>query len=43
VRGVERNKKLIITPLMTKVIYWNHVFFPWLVQWLLTKTGYKRK
>jgi short-subunit dehydrogenase len=43
VRGVENNKKLIITPFMTKVIYWNHVFFPWLVQWLLIKTGYKRK
>lgn len=43
VRGVERNKKLIIAPFMTKVIYWNHVFFPWLIQWLLTKTGYKRK
>ncbi len=43
VRGVERNKKLIITPFMTKLIYWNHVFFPWLVQWLVTKTGYKHK
>lgn len=43
VKGVERNKKLVIIPLMTKMIYWQHVFFPWLVQWLLTKTGYKRK
>ncbi len=43
VRGVEHNKKLIIVPFMTKLIYWQHALFPWLVQWLLTKTGYKRK
>ncbi|MFM9913544.1 MAG: SDR family NAD(P)-dependent oxidoreductase [Methylophilaceae bacterium] len=41
--GVERNKKLVIVPFMMKAIYWQHVFFPWLVQWLLIKTGYSRK
>lgn len=43
VRGVERNKKLILVPFMLKVFYWQHAMFPWLVQWLLIKTGYRRE
>jgi uncharacterized protein len=42
VRGVERNKRLIVIPFMMKLIYWQHVVFPGVVQWLMTKTGYRR-
>jgi len=43
VRGVRRNKRLIVIPFMMKVIYLQHFFFPWVVQWLMTVTGYRRK
>jgi uncharacterized protein len=42
VRGVERNKRLIVIPFMMKLIYWLHAVFPGVVQWLMTKTGYRR-
>jgi short-subunit dehydrogenase len=42
VRGVERNKRLIVIPFMMKLTYWLHAVFPGLVQWLMTKTGYRR-
>jgi uncharacterized protein len=28
VRGVERNKRLIVIPFMMKLIYWLHAVFP---------------
>lgn len=42
VKGVRRNKRLIVIPFMMKVIYLQHFFFPWVVQWLMTVTGYRR-
>jgi len=42
VSGVRRNKRLIVIPFMMKVIYLQHFFLPWVVQWLMTVTGYRR-
>jgi len=42
VRGVEKNKRLVVIPFMMRMTYWQHVAFPWLVQWLMTVTGYRR-
>jgi len=42
VRGVERNKRLIVIPFLMKLTYWQHAVFPRVVQWLMTKTGYRR-
>jgi uncharacterized protein len=42
VRGVESNKRLILTPFMMKLTYWLHAVFPGVVQWLMTETGYRR-
>jgi uncharacterized protein len=42
VRGIERNKRLIVIPFMMKLTYWLHAVFPGVVQWLMTKTGYRR-
>jgi uncharacterized protein len=41
VAGVRGNKSLIVIPFMMKVIYLQHALFPWLVQWLMTVTGYR--
>ena len=41
--GVERNKKLIVIPFMMKIVYLQHALFPGIFQWLMTKSGYKRK
>lgn len=43
VTGVERNKRLIVIPFMMKLTYWLHAVFPTVVQWLMTKTGYRRR
>lgn len=43
VSGVKKNKKLVVIPFMMKSTYWQHAIFPGVVQWLMTKTGYKRK
>lgn len=42
VRGIKRNRKLIVIPFMMKMTYWQHAVFPWAVQWLMTVTGYRR-
>lgn len=42
VAGIRQNKRLIVIPFMTKVIYFQHFFFPWIVQWLMNVTGYRR-
>jgi len=42
VRGVERNRKLVVVPLMMRMIYLQHALFPGIVQWLMTRTGYRR-
>ena len=41
-KGIERNKRLIVIPFMMKTIYLQHFFFPWVVQWLMTVTGYRK-
>ncbi len=43
VKGVEHNKRLVVIPFMMKMTYWQHAVFPRVVQWLMTKTGYRRK
>ena len=43
VNGVQKNKKLVVVPFMMKLTYWQHAVFPGVVQWLMTKTGYRRK
>jgi short-subunit dehydrogenase len=42
VKGVERNKRLVVIPFMMRLTYWQHAVVPWLVQWLMTVTGYRR-
>jgi uncharacterized protein len=42
VSGIRGNKRLIVIPFMLKVIYFQHFFFPWIVQWLMNITGYRR-
>ena len=42
VSGIRRNKRLIVMPFMLKIIYFQHFFFPWIVQWLMNITGYRR-
>lgn len=43
VDGVRNNRRLIVIPFMMKIIYVQHFFFPWIVQWLMTTTGFHRK
>lgn len=42
-KGIKGNKRLIVIPFMMKVIYIQHFLFPWVVQWLMTVTGYKQR
>lgn len=42
VAGVRNNQKLVVIPFMMKFIYLQHFFFPWIVQWLMTVTGFRR-
>ena len=42
VRGIQREQKLVVVPFMMKLTYWQHALFPGIVQWLMTRTGYKR-
>jgi len=42
VAAVERNRRHVVIPFMMKMTCWNHALFPWAVQWLMTKTGYRR-
>lgn len=38
--GVARNKRFVVVPTQLRLVYLLHLFFPWLVQWLMTRTGY---
>jgi short-subunit dehydrogenase len=40
VAGIRRNKRFIIIPTMLQLVYQLHFAFPWLVQWLMTITGF---
>jgi short-subunit dehydrogenase len=41
VAGVTRNRPFIVVPTTLKLVYLLHLLFPWLVQWLMTRTGYR--
>lgn len=41
VAGVTRNRRLIVVPTALRAVYLLHFCFPWLVQWLVTVTGYR--
>ncbi len=43
VAGIRANRRVVVIPFMLKVVYVQHFFFPWLVQWLMNVTGYRRK
>lgn len=43
VAAVRHDKRLVVIPFMMKTIYLQHFFFPWVVQWLMNVTGYRRK
>jgi short-subunit dehydrogenase len=43
VRGIERESKLVVVPFMMRLTYWQHAVFPGVVQWLMTRTGYRRE
>jgi short-subunit dehydrogenase len=42
VRGIEQNRKLVVAPFMMRLTYLQHALFPGVVQWLMTRTGYRR-
>jgi uncharacterized protein len=42
VRGIERNRRLVVAPALMRVIYLQNAVFPGLVQWLMIRTGYRR-
>jgi short-subunit dehydrogenase len=42
VKGVKRNKRLIVIPFMMKMTYWQHAVVPGIVQWLMTISGYQK-
>lgn len=41
VRGIQRNKHLVVAPFMMRLTYWQHAAFPGVVQWLMTQTGFR--
>lgn len=41
VKGVEKDKTRIVIPFMMKIVCWQHFFFPGIVQWLMSVTGYR--
>lgn len=43
VRSVERNKREVIIPWMHRLTVLQHKLFPWLVEWLLVSSGWKRE
>jgi short-subunit dehydrogenase len=42
VRGIERNRRLVVAPALLRAVYLQHALFPRLVQWLTIRTGYRR-
>lgn len=41
-KGIEKDKRRIVVPFMMKTVCLQHFFFPGVVQWLMTMTGYRR-
>ena len=42
VHGIQRDRKLVVVPFLMRLTYLQHTLFPGLVQWLVTRTGYRR-
>jgi short-subunit dehydrogenase len=42
VKAIEHNKRHVVIPFMMQLTFWQHAVVPWLVQWLMTITGYQR-
>lgn len=40
--AIRANRRTVVIPFMLKVVYFQHYLFPWLVQWLMNATGYRR-
>jgi short-subunit dehydrogenase len=41
IAGVEHCRRVIVVPAMMQAVYLLHALFPGLVQWLMTRTGYR--
>jgi short-subunit dehydrogenase len=41
VTGVLQNRRFIVVPTMLRLVYLLHRIFPSLIQWLMTRTGYR--
>lgn len=39
--GIRRNKQVVVAPTQLKAVYLLYAILPWLVQWLMTATGYR--
>jgi len=42
VAAIRADRRTVVIPFMLKVVYFQHYLFPWLVQWLMNVTGYRR-
>lgn len=40
-KGIVKKKPRSVLPFMMKMVYLQHFFFPGIVQWLMTVTGYR--
>jgi hypothetical protein len=43
VRGIETNRREVVVPLMMRIVFIQHALAPWAVEWLMRKTGYRRR
>jgi short-subunit dehydrogenase len=43
VRGIERNKREVVVPLMLKLFYLQHNVVPRFIEWLVAVTGWKHR
>jgi short-subunit dehydrogenase len=42
VAAIRADRRTVVIPFMLKIVYFQHYLFPWLVQWLMNATGYRR-
>lgn len=43
INGIRKNKATVVIPAMLRLVYLLHAVFPWLVQGLMTVTGYRTR
>lgn len=43
VRGVQRDARELVTPLMLRLIYMQHTVLPWMVEWMMNSTGWRHR